>query len=219
MYQHKITNTESITLPVGKVVCIGRNYAAHAKELNNPIPSTPILFMKPSTSMVSFDQPFSIPANQGEVHHEVEIAVLIGEPLTQATPIQAKQSIAGIGLALDLTLRDVQSKLKENGHPWEIAKAFDGSCPISDFVKPSAITDLTNISLSLHNNGELKQQGNSSDMLTPIVELLVHISQIFTLQPGDVVLTGTPAGVGPLHSGDQLVMSITDVCEFNGAVK
>jgi 2-keto-4-pentenoate hydratase/2-oxohepta-3-ene-1,7-dioic acid hydratase in catechol pathway len=113
----------------------------------------------------------------------------------------------------------VQSKLKENGHPWEIAKAFDGSCPISDFVKPSAITDLTNISLSLHNNGELKQQGNSSDMLTPIVELLVHISQIFTLQPGDVVLTGTPAGVGPLHSGDQLVMSITDVCEFNGAVK
>ena len=219
MYQHKIVNNASAVLPIGKIVCIGRNYAAHAQELNNPIPSTPILFMKPSTAMVSFEQPFSIPTHQGSVHHEVEIAILIGETLTNTSVKKAKESIYGIGLALDLTLRDVQNKLKENGHPWEIAKSFDGSCPITPFVKISEIKNLTNIPLTLHNNGKLKQQGNSADMLTPIIDLLVHISQTFTLHPGDVVLTGTPAGVGPLHSGDQLVVSIPDVCEFKGTVK
>lgn len=219
MYQHQYTDGTKINLPAGKVVCIGRNYAAHAKELNNPIPTTPILFMKPATALVPMSKPLVIPQDKGAVHHEIELAILIGEPLTHTTTDTAQNAIAGIGLALDLTLRDVQSQLKDKGHPWEVAKAFDGSCPLSGFVKPETFPDLTNISLELHNNGELKQQGNSKDMLTSIIELLVYISNIFTLQPGDVVLTGTPAGVGPMNSGDQLVASIPGVCEFNTSVR
>lgn len=219
MYQHQYIDGTKINLPAGKVVCIGRNYAAHAKELNNPIPSTPILFMKPSTALVPLTQPLVIPQDLGSVHHEVELAILIGDTLTNINAESANKAIVGIGLALDLTLRDLQGQLKEKGHPWEVAKAFDGSCPLSDFVKPEVINDLTDISLELHNNGEIKQQGNSKDMLTPVIELLVYISNIFTLQPGDVVLTGTPAGVGPMKSGDRLVAKIPDVCEFKTQVK
>lgn len=200
---------------LGKIVCVGRNYAAHAKELNNPIPSEPILFIKPASSAVTATPEFSIPQDQGSVHHELEIAILIGQALKNANEEQVAESIAGIGLGLDLTLRDVQTKLKEKGHPWELAKSFDGACPLTEFVS----VDLSSkddwqsmgltLGLKLEKNGQLQQQGSSADMLFSILPLIAHMSKHFSLQPGDVILTGTPAGVGPLAVGDSLLSELS----------
>ncbi len=189
---------------LGKIVCVGRNYAAHAAELNNPIPTEPILFMKPASAACAFTSPLRIPHDRGSVHHETELAILIGAPLTHATREQARVAIIGIGLALDLTLRDVQDKLKKEGQPWERAKAFDGAYPVSSFVSVEGV-DLQNLTLQLYRNDKLQQDGNSAQMLFGVIDLIVEISKSFSLQPGDIVSTGTPAGVGPLHSGDRLV--------------
>ena len=133
-YQHHWKDGTPVNLPLGKIVCIGRNYAEHARELNNPVPDEPLLFIKPATSAVHITRPLDFPRNQGAVHFETELAVLIGRPLTNASASDAEAAILGYGLALDLTLRDVQSRLKEKGQPWERAKAFDGACPLSPFV-------------------------------------------------------------------------------------
>jgi len=196
---------------LGKIVCVGRNYAAHAKELNNPIPSEPILFIKPASSAIAASPEFSIPQDQGSVHHELEIAILIGQTLKSASEGQVAEGIAGIGLGLDLTLRDVQAKLKEKGHPWERAKSFDGACPLTAFISKGkfSVEDWQNIELRLVKNDQLQQQGSSADMLFPILPLIAHMSEHFSLQPGDVVLTGTPAGVGPLESGDNLSCTLS----------
>jgi 2-keto-4-pentenoate hydratase/2-oxohepta-3-ene-1,7-dioic acid hydratase in catechol pathway len=194
----------------GKIVCVGRNYAEHAKELNNPVPSAPILFIKPADAAVAMSPAFAVPADRGSVHHELEIAVLIGERLANASEAEVARAIAGVGLGLDLTLRDVQAGLKDKGHPWEIAKAFDGACPLSEFVSPLNVSDWGNIELQLQRNGQLQQRGNSGDMLFPVLPLIAHMSRIFTLNAGDVIMTGTPAGVGPLQSGDELQASLAD---------
>lgn len=207
-YQHRFQDGSSVDLPLGKVVCVGRNYADHAAELNNPIPTEPMLFIKPATSVVDMDKPFIVPQGLGSVHFETEMSILIGSVLTQASELEAEKAIAGVGLGLDLTLRDLQSKLKEKGHPWEKAKAFDGSCPLSCFVKPDQITDLQNVDIKLTVNGEVRQDGNSSHMLNKVLPLISYISRFFTLQPGDVVLTGTPAGVGPVQAGDKLQVEL-----------
>ncbi|MCD8523326.1 MAG: fumarylacetoacetate hydrolase family protein [Saccharospirillaceae bacterium] len=196
--------------PAGKIVCVGRNYAEHARELNNPIPSQPILFIKPADAAVAMAPSFSVPDGQGAVHHELEIAVLIGQRLCQATEHEVLAAMAGVGLGLDLTLRDVQDGLKAKGQPWEIAKAFDGACPLSDFVDASTVDNWQQLSLTLVRNGRIQQQGNSADMLFPIVPLIAHMSRIFTLNPGDIIMTGTPAGVGPLLPGDELEASLQD---------
>lgn len=193
----------SFGVPVSKVVCVGRNYAAHARELNNPIPDTPLLFIKPNSSVVPLSGELLLPRGKGSVHYETELAVLIGQPLSDATENDVKTAIAGLGLALDLTLRDLQSELKSQGHPWEKAKAFDGSCPLSEFI-PFKDQNLDAQSFQLVINGELRQQGNTSQMLIPVLPLLVEVSRHFTLCPGDVVLTGTPEGVGELQVGDVL---------------
>lgn len=207
-YEHQYLDGRAIDLPVGKVVCVGRNYAAHARELNNPVPETPILFLKPRTAIVPMAPAFAIPAGRGECHHETEIALLIGQPLTNASEAEALDAIVGIGLGLDLTLRDVQNELKAKGHPWEVAKAFDGACPLSPFQAPAAFPDLADIRFSLLVNGVERQAGHSADMITPMLKLLSYISTIFTLEPGDVVLTGTPAGVAALKSGDELELKL-----------
>ncbi len=194
---------------LGKIVCVGRNYADHAKELNNPVPTEPILFIKPATAAADMTQPFPIPTNRGSCHVETEMALLIGSTLTRASEAKAGRAIAGVGLGFDLTLRDLQSSLKQKGHPWEKAKAFDGSCPLSTFVSPGEI-DWQNLQLRLRRNGQLQQDGNSRDMLTPVLELVSYISEYFTLEAGDVVLTGTPAGVGPLAPGDKLEAELVD---------
>ena len=218
MYQHESINGKSIDMPTGKVVCVGRNYAEHAKELGNEIPDAPILFIKPATSVVSLEAGFTIPTDQGSVHHEAEIALLICKETKNIPSIQAWNCISHVGLALDLTLRDVQSKLKEKSHPWEIAKAFDGACPLSKWIELDGISNRNNIALQLEKNGELKQNGNSTQMITSIPDLIAYISNIFTLLPGDVILTGTPAGVGPLEKGDQLKAILDDQFVFESKV-
>jgi len=213
-YVHRFIDDGSCDLPLGKVVCVGRNYAAHARELNNPIPSTPMLFIKPATAAVSLDGPITIPQGRGACHHELEVSVLIGEVLTNSSQEAAKKAVAGYGLGLDLTLRDVQNTLKEKGHPWEAAKAFDGSCPLSAFVPVEQVADPLNLDLQLERNGVLQQKGNTSEMITGIFDLVAFMSTQFTLLPGDVVMTGTPAGVGALQGGDELVLVLDKYCEF-----
>ncbi len=205
-------------LPLGKIVCVGRNYAEHAAELNNPIPEQPLLFIKPATSAVNMQQPLELPKGVGDVHYETEIALLIGETISKATPAEALAGVVGVGLALDLTLRDLQSELKKQGHPWERAKAWDGACPLSDFVDAAAVKDWQELELSLHINGVEKQRGQAKQMLTPIAELLSHISQTFTLLAGDVVITGTPAGVGKLARGDKLELALTNLLQVETRV-
>jgi 2-keto-4-pentenoate hydratase/2-oxohepta-3-ene-1,7-dioic acid hydratase in catechol pathway len=209
-YHHRWTNGDVIALAPGKIICVGRNYAEHARELNNPILTEPMLFMKPVTAIVDIAKPITIDWENGSVHHELEISILIGEALTRGNNHQAASAIIGVGVALDLTLRDLQNELKQKGHPWEKAKAFDGSCPLSAFEPIESFDALDNIELQLSINGEVRQKGSSRQMLTDIVSLLEYISHWFTLKPGDVVLTGTPAGVGPLHPGDKLQIDLLD---------
>ena len=210
-YRHSYINNEQIDLPVGKVVCVGRNYAEHIQELNNETPVEPVLFIKPGSSVVEIERPLRIPVDKGSCHFETELAILIGR--------ESNTSIAGFGLGLDLTLRDVQTELKAKGLPWEKAKAFDGSCAISSFVAPEIISDVQDVQIRLTKNGVVKQDGNTGSMITPVNDLLKYINTYFTLQPGDIVLTGTPAGVGPLESGDQLSVELVDVCKFYTEVK
>lgn len=207
-YQHQWQDGTDVNLPVGKVVCVGRNYAAHAKELGNSVPEAPILFLKPATALVPLEPSFTIPSGRGSCHHETEISLLIGSALTGlVSEAEARAAIAGMTLGLDLTLRDVQNQLKQQGHPWEVAKAFDGAAPMGSFSPLPATTNLADLSFTLTVNGDVRQQGHSADMITGIVALLQFIATIFTLQPGDVVMTGTPEGVAALNAGDELVLT------------
>ncbi|MGQ4877998.1 fumarylacetoacetate hydrolase family protein [Billgrantia sp. LNSP4103-1] len=212
------TDGQAFPHPLGKIVCVGRNYADHAKELNNPVPSEPLLFIKPATSAVRLDETLDPPFARGEVHYEAELALLIGERLTHATADEAERAIAGIGLALDLTLRDLQTRLKEKGHPWEVAKAFDGACPLTDFLPLSRVPNWNALTFELQINGELRQHGEGADMLFPIPTLVAEMSRHFTLEPGDVVLTGTPSGVGELPRGATLHLTLTGGLEAEGRV-
>lgn len=217
MYHHRWYQTPSsesregssdalITHPVGKVVCVGRNYAEHAKELDNPIPDEPVLFIKPATSLADFAAPLEIPDQ--DCHYEAELAFLIGKQLTAVDQLAAKQGIAGMALALDLTKRGLQSKLKEKSLPWELAKSFDGACPITPFVPVEQSLDFTSLLYEFELEGDVVQRGDSAAMLNPVVALIAHISQHFTLMPGDIVLTGTPKGVGELKRGQSMTLSL-----------
>lgn len=219
MYKHHDITGTPIDLPVGKVVCVGRNYQDHIDELRNEVPTEPLLFMKPSAALCDMQSPIQIPAGLGECHNELEVAVLITRRLHNACPEQAKKSAAWIGLGLDLTLRDVQNALKQKGHPWERAKAFDRSAPVSPFVRADELTNLDDIHFTLSVNGHLRQSGHTQLMLHNIVALVSHISQVFSLAPGDVVLTGTPKGVGPLCPGDTIEVSLEDKLRLSSVVK
>ena len=191
---------------IGKVVCVGRNYAAHARELGNEVPISPLLFMKPASSVVSVRNPLVRPnlAVFGETHYEAELCIQLAADLSNATAEQAQQAIGGVTLGLDLTLRDLQTKLKDKGQPWERAKCFDGACVLADWVDPHAFGDFTQVHYQLYINDALKQDGDSALMLFPVYELLAEISHAFSLQAGDVIMTGTPSGVGILQAGDEL---------------
>ena len=210
MYQHKDIQGEPISLPVGKVVCIGRNYLDHIDEMKSEVPTEPLLFMKPKAALCDLTQPLVVPKERGECHNELEVAILLNKPLINSDIDSVNDAIWGVGLALDLTLRDVQASLKDKGQPWERAKAFDLSCPVSGFIPVSRFTQLQNLSFSLHINNELRQQGNTSMMLHSIAALIAHMSSVFSLEAGDIILTGTPKGVGPLLSSDRLTVSLHD---------
>lgn len=198
-------------VPVGKIVCVARNYAEHARELGNPVPDRAVLFIKPASSLLADGGTVSIPAYASDCHHELELAVLIGRTGKAITEGEALGHVAGYGVALDLTLRDVQADLKAKGLPWEIAKAFDTACPLSAFVPAAMIADPQQLRLQLRVNGELRQDGTTAAMLRPVARLISEASGYFTLEAGDILLTGTPAGVGPLRSGDRVEALIEGV--------
>ncbi|REF28360.1 2-keto-4-pentenoate hydratase/2-oxohepta-3-ene-1,7-dioic acid hydratase in catechol pathway [Xenorhabdus cabanillasii] len=210
MYQHKDWQGVLLDFPVNKVVCVGSNYDKHIKEMGSDITEEPVIFIKPETALCDLCQPISIPEKLGTVHHEVELAVLIGSTLKNASEERVSQAISGFAVALDLTLRDLQREFKQSGQPWEKSKAFDGACPISGFISVNAFEDPQNSRLSLAVNGELRQNGNTCDMRMPIISLISYMSRFFTLRPGDIILTGTPEGVGELKSGDVLNVSLNE---------
>ena len=218
-YAHRWVDGSPVDLPRGKVVCVGHNYAKHVRELGSEMPDEPVLFIKPATSLVEMEaRPLVLPEGLGEVHHEIEMAMLVSEPIRDMDAAGARYCIGGYALALDLTLRDVQNRLKEKGLPWERAKAFDGSCPVSAFVDARGVSVRQELSLRLSVNGTQRQQGHTGEMLFPAFELLSHMSRCFTLEPGDIVLTGTPEGVGPLQSGDRLEASLGNILSASATI-
>ena len=210
-YTHQFLDGNPCDLPAGKVVCVGLNYAAHIKEMASQASTEPMLFIKPKSALTSLTEPLVIPQGLGSVHFETEMAILIGKQLSQCSEQDVLPAIAGVAVALDLTLRDLQKQLRDAGHPWEKAKGWDGACPVSAFVSPDKISDLQNIDLQLEQNGVSKQDGNTAQMLSPVAPLITYMSRFFTLEPGDVILTGTPEGVGPLEPGDQLTVKLGEL--------
>ena len=210
MTTRKLIGT-NLQFPIGKIVCLARNYAEHARELGNEIPAAPVLFMKPASSVIGDGDSVLIPSYSQECDFEVELAVLIGKQCRAVSAVNAFEYVAGYGVAIDMTLRDVQNKLKSKGLPWEIAKCFDTACPLSDFVPADTVADPHALSLKLEVNGEGRQNGCSSDMINRIPQIIAHISAIFTLDPGDVILTGTPAGVGQVRAGEVMTAEIGTV--------
>ena len=198
-----------MSVAASKIICVGRNYAEHAKELGNAIPDRPVLFMKPPSSLRSLAQGIVWNRALGECHFECEICLQIAQPLSQVTdPVAALQAVGAVTLGLDLTLRDLQNELKAKGHPWERAKAFDGACILGEWIETDEIGDLQELELILTINGAERQHGFTKDMIFDIADLLIDINQAFSLQTGDVIMTGTPAGVGALQPNDQLTLKL-----------
>ncbi len=188
-----------------KIICIGRNYSEHIRELNNDIPAEPVIFMKPDSALLRNNEPFYIPDFSNDVHYECELIVRINRLGKNIETRFANRYYDEIGLGIDFTARDLQNKLKDKGLPWEKAKAFDRSAVISsEFVNKNELPNLSAIKFQLKKNGETVQNGDSSFMLFPIDELISQISKYFTLKIGDLIYTGTPAGVGPVAIGDRL---------------
>ena len=210
MYKIKLRDTLE-PIPVGKIVCLGRNYSEHIKELGNEIPDKPVIFIKPATSIIPDGGTVIIPDYSDDCHYEVELAVLIGQTGKNISRANAMQHVAGYGVAIDLTLRDVQTRQKEKGLPWEIAKGFDTACPLSDFVPATDVTDPHQLQLTLKVNGEIRQDGNTTLMMRQIPQIIEEFSAIFTLEAGDVILTGTPAGVGRVQSSEIMSAEIEQV--------
>ena len=191
-----------------KIIAIGRNYGEHAKELNNAIPTEPIVFMKPDTALVKGNKPFFYPDFSTDIHHELEIVFRISRVGKNIAEQFAGRYFEDLTVGIDFTARDIQQKSKEKGHPWETAKAFDNSAPIGTFVPKSEFPDIHNINFGLHINDIQVQTGNTSAMIFSIEYLIAYVSRFFTLQMGDLIFTGTPAGVGPVRPGDRLVADI-----------
>ncbi|GAA5187043.1 fumarylacetoacetate hydrolase family protein [Acinetobacter kookii] len=192
-----------------KIVCVGRSYADHAKELGNAIPDRPVLFIKPPSALMALQEGISWNPAWGNCHYECELSLRIDRTLKAETdPAKALEAVGAVTLGLDLTLRDLQDDLKKKGQPWERAKAYDGSCLLGDWVELSEVKDWKDVHYTLHVNDELRQKGDTSLLIFDIATLLADISQVFTLEEGDVVMTGTPAGVAALQSGDQLTMTL-----------
>lgn len=199
------------SIRVGKVVAVGRNYADHVAEMGASAGRPPVFFLKPSSAVVCGGNTVRIPADAGSVHHEVELVVVIGAVGRAIPASRALEHVLGFAVGLDLTLRDVQSEAKAHGEPWSLAKGFDDSAPLSRVASRDEIGDGSGLAVSLSVNGQLRQQGNTSQMLHPVAELIARASRFMTLERGDLLLTGTPAGVGPLVAGDRIEARIDKV--------
>lgn len=202
-----------------KIICIGRNYSAHAKELNNPIPSEPVIFLKPDTALLAKRQAFFIPDFSNDVHYEAELVVRIDRVGKNIAEKFTHKYYSQLTIGVDFTARDLQKKLKEKGLPWEKAKGFDGSAPIGKLVDKWQFSDLTNTKFALQVNGENRQLGNTSNMLYSIDAIIAYVSKFFTLKIGDLIFTGTPEGVGPIQAGDHIQGFIEDQLLLNVKVR
>ena len=196
---------------VGKIVCVGRNYAEHAKELGNEIPEFPLIFLKPASSLIFDNENIIHPNYSNEMHNEVELVLLIGQTIKDASKEIAEKAIAGYAVGLDMTLRDIQNQAKAKGHPWTMAKCFDTSAVVSDFILKSDYELTGDEKIELKVNGEVKQSSPLSQMIFSPVEIVKYISSRMTLEKGDLIFTGTPAGVGKVNVGDILIAKIENV--------
>ncbi|SKB28361.1 fumarylacetoacetate hydrolase family protein [Daejeonella lutea] len=187
-----------------KIIAIGRNYAEHAKELNNPVPTVPVIFMKPDTALLKDNKPFYHPEFSSDIHHEIELVLKISKEGKHVAEKFASNYYEEIALGVDFTARDIQQKHKEKGLPWELAKAFDNSAPISKFVPKTLFADLRNLNFKLDINGNTVQSGNTRDLLFSFEKIITFVSQYITLKKGDLIYTGTPQGVGKVNIGDHL---------------
>ena len=202
-----------------KIICVGRNYSDHIKELASAVPTEPVLFLKPDSAILLKNQPFYIPGFSNEIHYEVELLIRINRLGKHIERKFAHKYYDEIGLGIDFTARDLQTKLKQEGLPWEKAKAFDGSAVIGNFINKSQIEDLNNIGFTLNRNEQVVQQGNSMQMIWKFDELIENISKYFTLKIGDIIFTGTPAGVGATAAGDNLTGYLQEIEMFSIKVK
>ncbi len=197
-------------ISVSKIICVGRNYAEHAKEMKAELPSEPMLFLKPPSAIIGNGGAVILPPISRELHHEVEMTVLLGKGGRDIPKESALGHVAGYGVGLDMTLRDVQNEAKKKGLPWSLAKGFDTSAPLSEFVPVSSVRDPHRLSVQLSVNGALRQKGITSDFIFRLEHLISYISQFFTLSPGDVLFTGTPEGVSQTVPGDTLEATLSD---------
>lgn len=202
-----------------KIICIGRNYVEHINELNNQRPDEPVIFLKPDTAILPKDSPFYIPEFSNDIHYEVEILVKINKVGKYIDKKFASKYYDEIGLGIDFTARDLQSKLKEKGLPWEKSKSFDGSAVIGNFISKKKFSSLENINFGLIINENIVQKGNTNQMIWKIDEIIEHVSQFFTLKTGDIIFTGTPAGVGKINHNDKLEGFIEDEKLFTLDIK
>ncbi|MBN2665391.1 MAG: fumarylacetoacetate hydrolase family protein [Bacteroidales bacterium] len=193
-----------------KIICIGMNYRRHAIEMGRPYPSEPVVFMKPDSSLLKKNKPFFLPGFSNDIHYELEVVVKISRLGKSISPKFASRYYDEITAGIDITARDIQTRLSKSMLPWEISKGFDGSAPIGEFIPVSSAGDIRNLDFRLEINELIVQQGNTSDMIFGVDELISYISQYFTLKTGDLIFTGTPSGVGPLKRHDHLVAYIGD---------
>ena len=202
-----------------KIICIGRNYAEHAKEMKSEVPTEPVFFMKPDTALLKDNEPFYFPDFTNDLHHEIEVVLKISKVGKHISETFAHKYYEELSVGIDFTARDLQAQCKAKGLPWEKAKSFDGSAPIGKFVKKSELGDLQNLQFDLSINNELRQKGNTSDLLFSFDKVIAYVSQFVTLKVGDLIFTGTPEGVGPVAIGDKLKGTLNGVELFCFEVK
>lgn len=213
-----IKNTDQ-QIPVGKMVCVGRNYSEHVKELGNKLPEKPVVFLKPNSSLIFSGDKIIYPTFSNEMHHEVELVLLIGKEIKNANPGKAEDAIEAYGVGLDMTLRDLQTKLKEKGHPWTIAKGFDTSAVISEFVSKKDYTLTLDERIILSVNGVKRQDDLLNKMIFSPAEIVEYLSSLMTLNKGDIIFTGTPKGVSKVNKGDKIFARISGIAELSCEVE
>jgi 2-keto-4-pentenoate hydratase/2-oxohepta-3-ene-1,7-dioic acid hydratase in catechol pathway len=202
---------DNLRVDVGTIYCIGRNYIKHIQELENEVNAEPVLFLKPAASLITQQRQIELPAFSSDVHHEAELVLLIGREGRHVAEEEALHYVTGVGIGLDLTARDTQSALKAKGLPWTTAKGFETAACVSDFLPLQRLGKLSRLRFTLHVNGDLRQEGDTSLMIFPVAKIVSFISSLVTLQPGDVVFTGTPHGVSAIAAGDRLDLSLENI--------
>jgi len=206
-------------IAVGKIVCMGQNYAKHIEELKTRVPDKPMLFFKPSTALLSPGDPIRLPDFSKNIHYETELVALIDKPARHISSAEALQFVGGYAVGLDLTARDVQVEARKHGEAWAVAKGFDGSAPLSEITPAEEVGDPGDLEIELRLNGEVRQSARTSDMIFKTEDIISYASSVFTLEPGDLVFTGTPSGVGVIRSGDELEARIERVGAVRWEVK